>query len=253
MNLNQQALNLFLYMYAMKDDVDGFKAILNRLEIKNITTLKNIKMCFKTACESNSKRVLNHILEDQIIDYLEAEEINKATLKAGHKYNTEIMSLLISNEKVLNKLTFNKNLLLSINRLNNEKAFELTKHLLEKGKYKISKDGDDIFHIAKNKANKNLIEYLFINNLEPGEQLHKKKVYEIMLTSHENISPLFLKLRKKLNIELNEEELVSLREEKSDLYHILEKRNLIEKLNENAIKELENEKTEPIKKLKRLK
>lgn len=235
MNLDEQALNLFLYMYAMKDDIDGFKAVLHYLEIKTPQSINSLKMSFNTACDSDSKRVLKHILETPLIDYLDTEDFDKATVTASYKSNTDVMCLLISNEKVLNKLTFDSKLILSISQINNEKAFELIKCLIEKGKYKISKDGDDIFNIAKHKANENLIEYLFINSLAPGEQLPKYRSYEIMLTSQESISPIFLSLKEKLDIQFTESELSYLKTEKKDLYNLLEKKNLFDKLSVNLV------------------
>lgn len=175
MNLDEQALNLFLYMYAMKDDLEGFKAVLYHLKIMNSSEVKNkdlngFKKSFNVACDSDSRRVLQYILETDLIDYLDQEDFDKATATASYKSNTDVMCLLICNEKVLNKLTFDEKLIYSISQINNNKSFELIKFLIEKGKYKISKHGENIFHIAKNKANEKLIEYLFINSLAPGEQ-----------------------------------------------------------------------------------
>lgn len=239
MNLDQQALNLFLYMYALKDDIQGFKTIMNHVNLENKKSLNAFKMSFVTACDANSKKVLEYILENACVEKLNKDDFNKAAVSTSYKSNSEVMCILLSNETVLEHITFDEKLIYSINQIDNEKAFELMKCLLEKGKYKVSKNGEAIFLIAKDRANELLIEYLFVNTLAPGEQLPKNKMYEIMLTKEENIAPIFLNLLDKLNIEFSENEVSYLKSEKTELYNLLEKRNLFEKLNvkfENKVK-----------------
>lgn len=233
MNLDQQALNLFLYMYAMKDDITSFKIILPHINLNNKNSLESFKQAFNSACDSNSKRVLNYILETPLIDNLTTDDFNKAVAAACYKNNAEIMCELLANEKVLEKITFDKKLIFNIVQVENNKAFDVMKCLLEKGKYSISEHGDDIFLLAKDRANEALIEYMFVNTLPQGEQLPKERMYEIILTKQESISPIFLSLMQKLNIEFTENIKDFLKTDKTDLYNILEKKNLFDKLNIN--------------------
>lgn len=232
MNLDKKALRLFLYMYAMKDAIGGYVAVLEHLQLDNDKSIEAFKASFNTACDCDSRRVLKHILETPLIDYLNQEDFDKAMITASSKSNAEIMCMLLSNDKVMNNLTFDVNLIYTISRIDNEKAFELIKCLIEKGKYKISQHGDDIFNIAKDSANEKLIEYLFINDLEKGEQLPQNRSYEIALTKQENIAPIFLNLVSKLNIEFSENELEYLKTNKASLYQLVEKKNLFNKLSD---------------------
>lgn len=232
MNLDKQALRLFLYMYAMKDAIGGYVAVLEHLQLNEDKSIEAFKSSFNTACDCDSRRVLKHILETPLIDYLEKEDFDKAMISASHKSNAEIMCMLLSNDKVMENLTFDVKLIYTISRIDNQKAFELIKCLIEKGKYKISEHGDDIFNIAKDSANEHLIEYLFVNDLAPGEQLPQHRSYEVALTQQETIAPIFLNLVKKLNIEFSENELEYLKENKTSLYQLVEKNNLYNKLND---------------------
>lgn len=231
MNLDQQALNIFLYMYAMKDDLEGFKSILNHIDIKEEKSLSSFKMSFNTACDANSKQVLQYILDTDLVENLTTDDFNKATVTTGYKGHTDIMCLLFSNEKILNNITFDSKLIYSLNQISNDKSFEIIKKLLVQGKYKVSKEGDDIFLMAKKRANEELIEYLFVNDLEPGEQLPKERMYEIILTKQEDIAPIFLNIMEKLGINFSENDLSYLKNEKNELYILLEKKNLFDKLN----------------------
>lgn len=233
MNLDQQALNLCLYMYAMKDDIYGFKSTLKHIDLSDTDKQNGLKSAFGVACHSNSKQVVNHILETDLIDLMTRKELFESITISGHKNNYEIMFILLLNDKVINKLDFNSKLLYSINKMPNDKSFEVMKKLLKEGKYNISKEGDDIFIFAKNSANENLIEYLFVNDLKAGEQLPKERMYEIVLTKQEEISPIFLSIVEKLNINFSENEIDYLKTEKNELYILLEKKNLFKKLNES--------------------
>lgn len=232
MNLDKKALRLFLYMYAMKDAIGGYVASLEHLPLDNEKSMEAFKSSFITACDCDSRRVLKHILETPLIDNLQKEDFDRGMIAASHKANAEIMCMLLSNDKVMENLTFDVKLIYTISKIDNEKAFELIKCLIEKGKYKISQHGDDIFNIAKDSANESLIEYLFINTLGQGEQLPKNRSYEIALTSQEKIAPVFLNLVEKLKIEFSENELSYLKENKTSLYQLVEKNNLFNKLND---------------------
>lgn len=232
MNLEKKALRLFLYMYAMKDAIGGYVATLEHLPLNEEKSIEAFKASFNTACDCDSRRVLKHILETPLIDHLDKDDFDKAMITASSKSNSEVMCMLMSNDKVMKNLTFDIKLIYAISRIDNEKAFELIKCLIEKEKYKISEHGDDIFNIAKDSANESLIEYLFVNDLAPGEQLPKNRSYEIALSKQETIAPIFLKLVKKLNIEFSENELQYLKQNKASLYQLVEKNNLFNKLSD---------------------
>lgn len=231
-------------MYAMKDDITGFKVILPHINLNNPNSLHAFKHAFNSACDSNSKRVLNYILDTPLIDNLNTKDFDSAVVAACYKNNAEIMCLLLANEKVLEKITFDTKLIYNIIQIEPNKAFEVMKCLLEKGKYTIKENGDDIFMMAVERANESLIEYLFVNTLAPEERLPQTRMYEIILTKQENISPVFLNLVEKLNIEWSDNNIDYLRTEKPDLYNLLEKKNLFDKLNIS----LKNK--EPVKKMK---
>lgn len=228
----------------MKDDIYGFKSTLKHVDLSDESKQKGLKSAFDVACHSNSKQVVNHVLETELIDTMTGKYLYDAILMSGHKNNFEIMLILLCNDKVINKLDFNSKLLYSINQMPSDKSFEIMKKLLKEGKYTISKDGDDIFIMAKDRVNENLIEYLFVNDLKEGEQLPKERMYEIVLTKQEEISPIFLSIVEKLNIKFSEDEIDYLKTEKNELYILLEKKNLFKKLSEKF------ESKESVKKIK---
>lgn len=232
MELDEKSLGIFLYMYSMKDDILGFKQILSKIKSKE--SEQYLRLAFSNACERNSFTVLNYILEAPEYDFLTQSDYEGNITAIAHRKNSELMRILLTNEKVLSKITIDSKLCYKVLQIRNKtKSLEIIKGLFDRNLLNIKDHGDDLFLFASDTSHKELIKYLFKNE---KEVLEIEKLKNIILTKEESMVEIFLDLISEFNIKFNQEEKEYINENKKSLYEILSKKELFEKL-ENQLEE----------------
>lgn len=232
MELDEKSLGIFLYMYSMKDDVLGFKQILSKINAKNNESV--LRLAFSNACERNSFTVVNYILESPEYDFLNKNDYEGNITAISHRKNSELMKILLTNEKVLSKINIDTKLCYKVLQIRNKtKSLEIIKSLFDKDLLNMKDHGDDLFLFASDTSHKELIKYLFKNE---KEVLPIETLKNIILTKEENMVEIFLDLISEFNIKFNEVEKSYINENKKELYNILSKKELFEKL-ENKLEE----------------
>lgn len=237
MNQYMREISSHLILCAVTDNIHKFKLIMSNIDLNDKEYLNTFKVVFSTACDSSSIKTISHMLESEFITYLDKEEIKNSIVNAGYKKRNKIVDLLLFNDKLSDIIDYDNKILLAISHLNPDDGFTIMKKLIENNKYSISKQSDNLLLFAIEGGNEKLIEYLFDNDLAPGEQIDKSRVWEIAIGSTEKIYPIFLNLLEKLKINFSEDTEEYLKTNKNELYKLLEKKNLFNKL----IKIKENE------------
>jgi len=144
------------------------------------------------------------------------------------------MKILLTNEKVLNTINIDTKLCYKILQIRNKtKSLEIIKSLFDKNLLNMKDHGDDLFLFASDTSHKELIKYLFKNE---KEVLPIETLKNIILTKEESMVEIFLDLISEFNIKFNEVEKSYINENKKELYNILSKKELFEKL-ENQLEE----------------
>lgn len=213
-------------MYSMKDDILGFKQILSR--IKKQESEQYLRLAFSNACEKNSFTVLNYILDAPEYDFLTQSDYEGNITAIAHRKNSELMRILRTNEKVLSKITVDAKLCYKVLQIRNKtKSLEIIKGLFDRNLLNMKDHGDDLFLFASDTSHKELIKYLFQNE---KEVLPIEKLKNIILTKEESILDIFLDLIDEFNVKFSEEEKEYISDNKKNLYQILSKKELFDRL-----------------------
>ncbi len=229
MKLDEKNLGIFLYMYSMKDDILGFKQILSKIKSKE--SEQYLRLAFSNACERNSFTVLNYILEAPEYDFLTKSDYEGNITAISHRKNSELMRILLTNDKVLSKIDVNSKLCYKVLQIRNKsKSLEIIKGLFDKNLLNMKDHGDDLFLFASDASHKELIKYLFQNE---KEVLPIEKLKNIILTKEESILDIFLDLIDEFNVKFSEEEKEYISDNKKNLYQILSKKELFDRLENN--------------------
>ena len=91
------------------------------------------RLAFSNACERNSFTVLNYILDAPEYDFLTQSDYEGNITAIAHRKNSELMRILLTNEKVLSKITVDAKLCYKVLQIRNKtKSLEIIKGLFDR-------------------------------------------------------------------------------------------------------------------------